>query len=176
MSKIALLRHCKPFTLQDVRRTKCFFVNRHTKAFEDKKIESQKRRLLPGKKTKYIIESDYNIYYSTVELITCSIQISSSTLCSCNSLCVLIPETVWECLRLTVCQIFGFCVLSSHRVGRMLSFLCRRIWDSPIPHPQESVSPPPKALVQGGGHSLVGEGLGESQFRRGDIHCGNLYI
>jgi len=25
-------------------------------------------------------------------------------------------------------------------------------------------------------HSLAREGLGESQFRRGDIHCGTLYI
>ncbi len=24
-------------------------------------------------------------------------------------------------------------------------------------------------------HSLAGKGLGESQFRRGDIHCGALY-
>jgi hypothetical protein len=28
----------------------------------------------------------------------------------------------------------------------------------------------------GGTHSLAREGLGESQFRRGDIHCGTLYI
>ncbi len=39
---------------------------------------------------------------------------------------------------------------------------------------QASVPPPP--LVRGGPHSLGGEGLGESQFRRGDIHCGILYI
>jgi hypothetical protein len=24
-------------------------------------------------------------------------------------------------------------------------------------------------------HSLAGDGVGESQFRRGDIHCGTLY-
>jgi hypothetical protein len=37
--------------------------------------------------------------------------------------------------------------------------------------------PPP--LVPGGGggaHSLAREGVGESQFRRWDIHCGTLYI
>ncbi len=28
----------------------------------------------------------------------------------------------------------------------------------------------------GGAHSLAGEGLREYQFRRGDIHCGALYI
>jgi hypothetical protein len=28
----------------------------------------------------------------------------------------------------------------------------------------------------GGAHSLVREGLGESQFRLGDIHCGTLYL
>jgi hypothetical protein len=37
--------------------------------------------------------------------------------------------------------------------------------------------PPPPSLVPGGGaHSLAREGLGEFQFRRGDIHCGTLYI
>ena len=39
---------------------------------------------------------------------------------------------------------------------------------APTPHPP---------LVSGGGaHSLAREGVGESQFRRGDIHCGTLYI
>jgi hypothetical protein len=34
------------------------------------------------------------------------------------------------------------------------------------------------AQLEGGGgaHSPAGEGLGESQFRRGDIHCSTLYI
>jgi hypothetical protein len=36
------------------------------------------------------------------------------------------------------------------------------------------VSPPP--VLGGGAHSLAREGLGESQFRRGDIHCGTLTI
>jgi len=32
-------------------------------------------------------------------------------------------------------------------------------------------------LVPGGGtHSLAREGVGESQFRRGDLHSGTLYI
>ncbi len=53
-----------------------------------------------------------------------------------------------------------------HRVGRVLSFFSsRRNWDSP--------TPPSHPLVRRGrAHSLVGEGLGESQLRRGDIHCG----
>ena len=34
-------------------------------------------------------------------------------------------------------------------------------------------SPP---VLGGGAHSLAREGVGESQFRRGDIHCGILYI
>ncbi len=35
----------------------------------------------------------------------------------------------------------------------------------------------PHPLVPGvGTHSLAREGLGESHFRRGDIHCGTLYI
>jgi hypothetical protein len=36
--------------------------------------------------------------------------------------------------------------------------------------------PPPPAFWGGGAHSLAREGVGESQFRRGDIHCGTLYI
>jgi hypothetical protein len=45
----------------------------------------------------------------------------------------------------------------------------------PPPHPQASVPPPPCFWPEGK-HSLASEGLGESQFRRGDIHCGTLYI
>jgi hypothetical protein len=48
-----------------------------------------------------------------------------------------------------------------------------------LPHPfsRRRVCPPP-LFGPGGGrvHSLAGKGLGESQFRRGDIHCGTLYI
>ncbi len=65
-----------------------------------------------------------------------------------------------------------------HRVGRVLSFFSsRRNWDSPNPSPAGECSPLP--LVPGGGaHSLATEegGGGESQFRRGDIHCGTLYM
>jgi hypothetical protein len=44
-----------------------------------------------------------------------------------------------------------------HRVGRVLSFSpIFGIKTSPTPYPREEV--------------------GESQFRRGDIHCGTLYI
>ncbi len=45
----------------------------------------------------------------------------------------------------------------------------------PTPHLQASVPPPPPVLG-GGAHSLAREGLGKSQFRGGDIHCGTLYI
>jgi hypothetical protein len=50
-------------------------------------------------------------------------------------------------------------------------FSSRRNWDSPTPSPAgECVSAP---LVRGGGtHSLAGEGVGGSQFRRGDRQCG----
>jgi hypothetical protein len=41
-----------------------------------------------------------------------------------------------------------------------------------LPHPLSRIAgecaPPP--LVGGGAHALAGEGLGESQFRRGEIH------
>ncbi len=62
-----------------------------------------------------------------------------------------------------------------HRVGRVLRFFSsRRNWDSPNPSPAGECAPP---LVPGGRGTLAGErGVGESQFRRGDIHCGTLYI
>jgi hypothetical protein len=65
---------------------------------------------------------------------------------------------------------------SLHRVGKVLSFSpVVGIGTPPTPHPHASVPPPP--LVPGGGvHSLAIEGVGESQFRRVDIHCGTLYI
>jgi hypothetical protein len=54
-------------------------------------------------------------------------------------------------------------------------FSSRRNWDSPTPSPAGECAPLP--LVPGGGaHSLAREGLGESQFRRGDLHCGTLYM
>jgi hypothetical protein len=38
------------------------------------------------------------------------------------------------------------------------------------------VPPSPPPFGSGGGaHSLAREGVGDSQFRRGDIHCGTLY-
>jgi hypothetical protein len=51
-------------------------------------------------------------------------------------------------------------------------FSSRRNWDSPNPSPAGECAPP---VLEGGAHSLAREGLGESQFRRGDIHCGTLY-
>jgi hypothetical protein len=63
----------------------------------------------------------------------------------------------------------------NHRVGRVLSFSpVVGIGTSPTPHPQASVPPP--LLPGGGAHSLAREGVEESQFRRGDIHCGTLYL
>jgi hypothetical protein len=57
----------------------------------------------------------------------------------------------------------------NHRVGRVLSFFpVVGIGTPPILHPQASGLPP---FGSGGG----GEGVGESQFRRGDRHCGTLY-
>ncbi len=55
-------------------------------------------------------------------------------------------------------------------------FSSRRNWDSPNPSFAGEVPPP---RVWGEGHTRwreAREGLGESQFRRGDVHCGTLYI
>ncbi len=62
-----------------------------------------------------------------------------------------------------------------HRVGGVLSFFSiRRNWTPPTPHPLASVPPPPFGSGGRGAHSLEREGMGESQFRRRDIHCGTL--
>jgi hypothetical protein len=58
-----------------------------------------------------------------------------------------------------------------HRVGRVLSFFStRRNCDS------AHSSPAPLWFQGGGAHSLERQGVGESQFRRGDVHCGTLYM
>jgi hypothetical protein len=61
----------------------------------------------------------------------------------------------------------------NQRVGRVLSFFSsRQNWDPPpppIPHLQASVPPLPHMVLGGRAHSLAREGLGESQFQRGDI-------
>jgi hypothetical protein len=65
---------------------------------------------------------------------------------------------------------------SDHRVGRVLRFFSsRRNWNSPTPLAAGECAPPPFG-PGGREHSLAGEGLGEPQFRRGDIHCGALYL
>ncbi len=63
-----------------------------------------------------------------------------------------------------------------YSVGRVLSFFSsRRNWDSQ-PLTRSRVCPPPPRFSGGRGTLLAREGLGESQFRRGDIHCGTIYI
>jgi hypothetical protein len=62
-----------------------------------------------------------------------------------------------------------------HRVGRVLSFFShRRYWDSP--NPSSALAPPPfgSGGRGSGAHSLARGGMGVSQFRRRDIHCGTL--
>jgi hypothetical protein len=64
-------------------------------------------------------------------------------------------------------------VSSTHRVDRVLGFFSSRLLHPP--HPHARVFPPP--LVQGGDiHSLAGEGMGGSQFRRENRRCGTLGI
>jgi hypothetical protein len=55
-------------------------------------------------------------------------------------------------------------------------FSSRRNGDSPTPFAAGECAPPSFGS-KGGAHSLAGEGLGESQFRRRDIHCGaHIYV
>jgi hypothetical protein len=70
------------------------------------------------------------------------------------------------------------CLPLNHRVDRVLTFLSSRPnLDSPTPSPAGVCVPHPYPLVQGGGtHTLAGEGVGESKFRRGDRHCATLGI
>jgi hypothetical protein len=46
----------------------------------------------------------------------------------------------------------------------------------PKPLTRRRVCPPPPLVLGGGAHSLARKGVGESKFRRGNIHCGTLYI
>jgi hypothetical protein len=55
-------------------------------------------------------------------------------------------------------------------------FSCRLIWDSPNPSPAGECASPPPLVLGVGAHSLAREGVGESQFRRGDISCGTLHM
>jgi hypothetical protein len=65
--------------------------------------------------------------------------------------------------------------LSEHRVGRMLSVSPVVGIGTPPPLKQQA-SVPPTLYYRGRAHSLAAKGVGESQFQRGDIHCGALYI
>jgi hypothetical protein len=54
-------------------------------------------------------------------------------------------------------------------------FSSRWNWDFPTPLAASECALPP-GPKGGGAHSPVAKGVGESQFQRGDIHCGALYI
>jgi hypothetical protein len=54
-------------------------------------------------------------------------------------------------------------------------FSSRWNWDSPTPLAAGDCASPPFG-TGGRAHSLAAKGVGESQFQRGDMHCGALYI
>ncbi len=56
-----------------------------------------------------------------------------------------------------------------------IRFSSRWNWDSPTPLAAGECVPPPFG-PGGRAHSLAAKGVGESQFQRGDRHCGALYI
>jgi hypothetical protein len=66
----------------------------------------------------------------------------------------------------------GFLAQSRQSAKR---FSSRWNWDSPTPLAAGEYAPPPFGMG-GRAHSLAAKGVGESQFQRGDIHCGALYI
>jgi hypothetical protein len=60
---------------------------------------------------------------------------------------------------------------------RVLSFFSNRPnWDSPTPSYAFECVPSPHLVPGGGGHSLAGKVVGESQFGRCDRHCATLGI
>ncbi len=61
-----------------------------------------------------------------------------------------------------------WCPMTTGQTESYAFFSSRPIWD-PSPHPQASVSP-----HWFGGDMLGGDGVGGSQFGRGDSHCGTL--
>ncbi len=64
----------------------------------------------------------------------------------------------------------------THRVGRILSiFSNRQNWNSPTRSPAGECVPP-SLRFRGEGTLAGGRGVGEYQFRRGDIHCGTLCV
>ncbi len=69
-------------------------------------------------------------------------------------------------------------VLYSYAQSRQSAklFLQRWNWNSPTPLGAGGCAPPPPFGPGGRAHSLAAKGLGESQFQRGDIHCGALYM
>jgi hypothetical protein len=69
-------------------------------------------------------------------------------------------------------------LVSTHSRQSAQLFSSSRNWDSPnpLPNTHRRVCPPPPLVPGGMAHSLAREGVGESQFRRGDIHCGTLYV
>jgi hypothetical protein len=70
----------------------------------------------------------------------------------------------------------GLCFIQSRQSPKL--FLKSSDLGLPQPLTLKRVCPPPPPVLGGGAHSLAREGLGESQFRRGDIHCAwySLYV
>jgi hypothetical protein len=65
------------------------------------------------------------------------------------------------------------CIAQSRQSAKRFS--SRWNWDSPTPLAAGECAPPPFG-PGGRAHSLAAKGVGESQFQRGDIHCGALCI
>jgi hypothetical protein len=68
--------------------------------------------------------------------------------------------------------------LASQKPQRQSAKLFLQSSELGLSHPltRRRVSPPPPNPCSGERGTLAGEGLGESHFRRGDMHCGTLYI
>jgi hypothetical protein len=110
-----------------------------------------------------------------------SILVQSGLIHKCGVLFKISARKELEHLYIYSCQKrsnwgYIFCQLPAQSRQSAKLFLKSSELGLPQPLTRRRVCPLPPPVLGGRGHSLAIEGLGESQFRRGDIHCGTLYI
>jgi hypothetical protein len=77
-------------------------------------------------------------------------------------------------MLLSTKKVFGEHAAQSRQIARLF-LQSSKLGPGPTPLPAKECHPPLPLWFRGvGTHSLAGEGVGGSQFRRGDRHCGIL--